>query len=87
MHGNIPFGTASAREIARQNSTSTDRIAVRPIFGDVAKLVWREEKPAIEIARIAKANIRTAERWLSGEIDPPPCVVAAMLAKIFPPRN
>ena len=86
MERTVPFGVASAREIDRQNSTGTDKIVVRPIFGDVAKVVW-PHKPAVEIAKIGKANVRTAERWISGEIDPPPCVVAAMLAIIFPFRN
>lgn len=83
---NIPFGVASAREIDRQNSTGTDKIVVRPIFGDVAKVVW-PDKPAAAIATIADTNQRTAERWISGESEPPPCVVAAMLAKIFPQRK
>jgi hypothetical protein len=84
---NIPFGVAGAREIDRQNSTPTGKIAVRPIFGDVAKVVWQGEKPSVAIAEIADTNLRTAERWLSGESDPPPCVVAAMLARIFPQRG
>jgi hypothetical protein len=86
MSGTIPFAVASAREIERQNSTGSDRIVIRPIFGDVARVVW-PIKAAAEIALIANSNERTAKRWLSGEIDPPPCVVAAMLARIFPERG
>ena len=86
MRGTVPFGVASATEIARQKTTRPDRIVRAPLFGAVAKVVW-PRKTAAEIATIADTNERTAARWLSGEIEPPPCVAAALFVAIFPPRR
>jgi hypothetical protein len=86
MSNTVPFGVASAREIERQKATCPDRIVSAPLFGPCAKLAW-PFKTAAKIAVIANTNERTAARWLSGEIEPPPCVAAALFSEIFPPRG
>lgn len=84
MHGgNIPFGTASAREINRQKATAPDRIVARRKFGDVCKVLW-PANTAAEIASEVRVNPRTVERWMSGEIDPSPRMAALILDQIFP---
>ena len=70
-----------AREIERQLRQGTGKIVSRN-FGRVAKVLW-PFKTAAQIAAIAKTNERTAARWLSGEHDPPYCVIEATMHKIF----
>ena len=81
MHGNVPFGVASATEIARHECQHPDKIVVRK-FGRVAKLLW-PVKTAATLAAIAGTTPRTAERWLSGEFEPPYCIVEATMHEIF----
>jgi hypothetical protein len=50
-------------------------------FGAVAKLLW-PNKTAATLASLAGANIRTAERWLSGEFEPPGVIIAAVIHEI-----
>lgn len=80
MHGNVPFGVASATEIQRQKQTAPDRI-VRPMFGPVAKVLW-PFKTAAHLAALANTSERAAARWLSGEIEPPGIVLAAVLVEL-----
>lgn len=83
MHGSVPFGVASAREIARRECRSPDKIVGPFKFGAVAKVLWPPPKTAAALATIAKASERTAERWLSGEIEPPYVIVEAVMHETF----
>lgn len=83
MHGKIPFGVASATEIARQACQHPDRIVGRPKFGDVAKVLWPPPNTAAQLASIAGSSVRTAERWLSGEIAPPYEIIEATMHETF----
>ena len=81
MHGNIPFGVATATEIARRKSRPPDKIVGQCKFYKVAKALW-PEGTAPTIAAIANRDVRTAERWLSGEGDPSGLVIAAIIVEI-----
>lgn len=81
MYRSVPFGVASATEITRQELREPDKIVGRN-FGRVAKLLW-PHKTAATVAAIGGSTERTAERWLSGEFDPPYPVIAATMHKIF----
>jgi hypothetical protein len=70
-----------ASENARQIRAGTVKIVARK-FGPVAKLLW-PVKTAACLAAIANSNERTAQRWLSGEFDPPISVVLAVNQDIF----
>lgn len=85
MHGNVPFGVASAREIHTQETTRARRIAETPDFPRVAKILW-PDKTAATLASLVGANARTAERWVSGEIEPPYCVIELTMHRIFARR-
>lgn len=85
MHGNIPFGVASATEIHRQDCVQPRKIAVRN-FPRVAKLLW-PDKTAATLASLVDASPRTAERWVSGEIEPPFSVVHLTMFEIFGRRD
>lgn len=82
MHGSIPFGVASATEIARQKSREPDKIVGGFKFSTVARVLW-PTKTAAALAAIAKRDQRTAERWLSGEFEPPFVIVEAVLHETF----
>lgn len=47
-------------------------------FGAVAKLLW-PVATAKTLGQIAGQSHRTAERWLSGEFEPPAVVIAAAI--------
>jgi hypothetical protein len=66
--------------IERQICRGTDKIVVRK-FGAVAKLLW-PSKTAAHLAFIAESTERSAERWLSGEFEPPAIVIAAIIVEI-----
>jgi hypothetical protein len=80
MERNIPFGVASTVAIARQKQVVPDKI-VAPLFGRVCKVIW-PVKTAAQLAAIADAKERTAERWLSGEFEAPAIVIAAVIVEI-----
>jgi hypothetical protein len=71
---------AEATEIDRQIRRGADKIVGRK-FGAVAKLLW-PFKTAAHLATIASSTERTAERWLSGEFEPPAIVIAAIIVEI-----
>lgn len=83
MEGSVPFGVASATEIARRKCQHPDRIVGRPKFGDVAKVLWPPPNTAAQLAIVGKASVRTAERWLSGEIAPPYEIIEAVMHETF----
>ena len=72
--------TDDAREIQRHLCAGTTRVSGRK-FGAVAKLLW-PNKTAAYLASIAGYDQRTAERWLSGEYEPPGIVIAAVIVEI-----
>lgn len=81
MRNHVPFGVASATEIARRECVEPRKIAVRN-FGKVAKLLW-PLKTAATLASLVDSNPRTAERWLTGEFEPPIQVVIVTMQEIF----
>jgi hypothetical protein len=85
MHGNIPFGVASATEIARrqcqQPSGDDARVSRIPLFGAAARLAW-PFKTAAHVAAIARTSERHAARMLAGEFDAPAPVLAALLVEL-----
>lgn len=83
MYGSVPFGVASATEINRHKSQHPDRIVGPPKFGSVAKVLWPPPNTAAQLAAIADASVRTAERWLSGEIAPPFEIIEAVMHETF----
>jgi hypothetical protein len=58
-----------------------DRIVTRR-FGAVARVLW-PFKTAAHLASIAGVDERTAKRWLSGEYEPPICIVTAVIDETF----
>lgn len=80
MHISVPFGVASATELHRHDCRAPTKMSVGK-FGAVAKLLW-PDKTAATLAVIAGKNVRTAERWLSGEFEPPAAVIAALIVEI-----
>lgn len=76
---------AEQREIARQECGSNRKIAA---FPRVAKLLW-PYKTATTLADLVhdytgdEVSPRTAERWVSGEIEPPFCVMHLTSWEIF----
>lgn len=69
-----------ARAIDRHFCQGDDKIVGRK-FGAVAKVLWPHDTAA-HVAAIAGRNVRTAERWLSGEFEPPAVVIAAIIVEI-----
>lgn len=71
--------TESDRHL-RRFDPDTDKIVGRK-FGAVAKVVW-PFKTAAHLATVGGVQQRTAERWLSGEFEPPAIVIAALIVEI-----
>jgi hypothetical protein len=82
MHGTLRNQIESARETERRICQGTDKIVSVGKFGLVAKVLW-PVKTAAQLAAISKRDERTAARWLSGEFEPPFCIVSAVLNEIF----
>jgi hypothetical protein len=77
-----PFGNAEATAIEIQGRYTPGRdVLVTPRFGIVAKALW-PFKTAAHLASIAGRDERTAKRWLSGEFEPPNCIIAAIIVEI-----
>jgi hypothetical protein len=72
-----------AAEIDRHLRRGTDKIVGRK-FGRVAKVLW-PDSTAATLAAIAgkKTAVRTAERWLAGEHEPPGIVLAAAIVEMI----
>lgn len=84
MHGNVPFGVASATEIERQRCQEGGRTDTRVSvgnFGRHAKLAW-PFKTAAHVASIAGTSERHAARIISGEFEAPGSVIAALIVEI-----
>jgi hypothetical protein len=72
---------AEARQIDRRIRQGTVEVVSNSKFGAVAKVLWPHKTAAV-LATIAKTNERAAWRWLSGEHEPPGCLLAAILVEI-----
>lgn len=79
---------AVAREIGTQLRGTPAKLRARK-FGRVAKILW-PVKTAATIADIAnranplqRVSDRTAERWLSGEFEPPGVVLGAAIIEMI----
>lgn len=59
-----------------------DKIVGPSQFGNVCRLLW-PIKTAAHIAAIAKRDVRTAERWIDGEHEPPIIVLVAIINRMF----
>ena len=66
------FGTTGKNP---QNCGAPSKLSGRK-FGAVAKVLW-PVNTAKTVGAIANRSHRTAERWLSGEFEPPGVVIAA----------
>jgi hypothetical protein len=77
MHGSFGNSDAVASEIGGRFRPGLDRIVQRRVFGAVCKIVWPENTEA-HVAAIGKRDVRTARRWMSGEIAPPSILIAAI---------
>lgn len=73
---------AETTAIERRIRQGSDRIVSAPEWVWVAKRLW-PLKTAANLATIAKSNERTAFRWLSGEVEPPNCIVLAVMQRLF----
>lgn len=73
-----PNAATAATEISGHVSTPPDGIVQR-LFGPFAKLVWPHDTEAF-VASVMRRDVRTARRWISGEIDAPAHVWAIMFA-------
>ena len=80
MHGNVPFGVASATEIDGQFCPSKDRI-VKSLVGPVCKLCW-PDKTDIEVALVCGCDPRNARRYMSGELPIPAKLLTAINVKL-----
>jgi hypothetical protein len=67
-----------SREIGCQFSPATDRIVERRRIRAVVEAVWPNEKADALTAVICNCSVRTASRYLSGEIDAPAVLFAAI---------
>lgn len=86
MHGSVPFGVASAREMHTRDCGEPRSFAGISEFPRVAKLLWPIKTVECFAALIEKKP-RTVERWISGEIDPPWEVVMFTAQYIFTRRK
>jgi len=68
-------------EIGGRLSTGTEANLRTCVFGDVARVIWREKVDA-KIATIAKCSPRAAREYLNGNVPAPAIVIAAMLVEI-----
>lgn len=73
--GNSSTGAA---EIGGHIPTPADTIVPRP-FGPIARIIWPHDTEAF-VASVMRRDVRTARRWISGEIDAPAHVWAVMFA-------
>lgn len=76
MHGAFGNPDVVATEIGGQFRPGKDRI-VRRLFGPIAKVIWPHNTEA-HVATVAKCDVRTARRWISGEFDAPAYVWGVM---------
>lgn len=78
MQGQSGNNGFAATEIGGHFPTPADTIVPR-LFGPIAKLIWPNNTEAW-VASLARRDVRTVRRWISGEIDAPAHVWAVMFA-------
>jgi hypothetical protein len=61
-----------------RSAKPADGIVLRP-FGPIARIIWPRDTEAF-VASVMRRDVRTARRWISGEIDAPAHVWAVMFA-------
>jgi len=86
MHGSVPFGVASAREMHTRECGEARKFAEISEFPRVAKVLW-PIKTVETFAALVGKNPRTVERWISGEIDPPWEIVLFTAQYLFTRRK
>ena len=81
MRGTCETADAGTTENHRLKSQDTDSFVIEPVgrelLGPVAKVIW-PGKTAEKLATIADADVRTAARWISGEVEAPPIIFTAI---------
>jgi hypothetical protein len=80
MHGTLPKGRAALNSNRPTVSPPPDKIVGRK-FGRIAKVLW-PSATAPTIAAIASCSVRTAERYLAGEFEPPAILIAAAIVEM-----
>lgn len=78
MRTNYEERTGEARAIDGHKASPADGIVQKP-FGPIAKIIWPNNTEAF-VASVMRRDVRTARRWISGEIDAPAHVWAVMFA-------
>lgn len=73
---------ASASEIEGRIVSEGGKIVPPPNWTWFARRCW-PEKTAAHLAAIAGKDERTAKRWLSGEFEPPNCIILALYQKLL----
>lgn len=86
MHGQCGNPAEQARELERRLRQGTDKLVSPSKFQAVAKVLW-PFKTAAHLAAIAGTTERAASRWLSGEFEPPVCIVLAVMDETFKRRG
>lgn len=81
MHGRYGNPDAVRRETNTQFRVGTDRIVGRRVIVRFVKR-WASPKPAAFVASLCDCSVRTAERYVSGEIDFPPEVYIWAMKKL-----
>lgn len=77
---------ADATETEGRIQSGRDVFVRTTKFAMVAKALW-PDKTAAHLAAIAERDERTAKRWLSGEFEPPNCIVIAVVQEVFGKRK
>jgi hypothetical protein len=78
MHATSGNPSTATTEIGGHIPTPADGIVLRP-FGPIARIIWPRDTEAF-VASVMRRDVRTARRWISGEIDAPAHVWAVMFA-------
>ena len=81
MRGSLDDADAGTIEIDGLKSQHPDGNVIVPagreVLGPIAKVIW-PRNTAAHLASIARKDVRTAARWISGEVQPPPIVYSAI---------
>lgn len=82
MHGVLRGQPSVATEIQGRPVPGRDILVAPPPWTRWARDCF-PTKTAAMLAAIAGKDERTAKRWLAGEFEPPQCVMAVLIAKLF----
>ena len=76
MHGTLQRRISEAREIERHIMQGRDKIVAEPRWVDMVRKKWPFKTTTyLACCDGTERDKRTAERWVSGEFDPPMPVV------------